>query len=152
MSIEQHIRKNLSESKMMQIATVGSAQPWICTVYFVEDEQLNLYWLSLPSRRHSAEIEANPRVAIAVPVKVDQPVIGIQAEGTAKVINDLTVVQDIMKLYVERYNAGKDFYDNFLAGNNQHRLYKFTPSQYVLFDEVNFKGNPRQEFVLSKKN
>jgi uncharacterized protein YhbP (UPF0306 family) len=86
LQIDILIKKYLSKSRMMQIATVDNGQPWICTVYYVEDEDLNLYWLSLPTRRHSQEIEKHNKIAIAVPVKFDKPVVGIQAEGTAEAI------------------------------------------------------------------
>ncbi len=133
----------------MQIATVNGDQPWICTVYFVEDEELNLYWLSWPSRRHSQEIALNSKIAVAVPIKFDKPVIGIQAQGTASIVTDKTVVADIMRRYVERYNTGRQFYDRFVAGQNEHVMYRFTPSSFVLFDEVTFaEGDGRKEISL----
>lgn len=142
------IRQYLPQGRMMQIATVSGDQPWICTVYFVEDDQLNLYWLSWPTRRHSQEIAANNKIAVAVPVKFDKPVVGVQAEGTAEVVTDKQVVADVMRRYVERYNSGQQFYERFAVGQNQHVLYKFTPSKFVLFDEVSFPSDGRKEISL----
>jgi uncharacterized protein YhbP (UPF0306 family) len=142
------VRQYLPRGRMMQIATASGDQPWICTVYFVEDDDLNLYWLSFPTRRHSQEIAAHSKVAVAVPIKFDKPVIGIQAEGVAEPVTDKQVVADVMRRYVERYNSGGQFYDLFVAGKNQHVMYKFTPSKYVLFDEVTFPGDARKEISL----
>lgn len=142
------IRQYLPQGRMMQIATVNGGQPWICTVYFVEDEELNLYWLSLPTRRHSQEIAAYNKVAVAVPVKFDKPVIGIQAEGLAEEVTDKQFIADVMRRYVERYNSGQQFYDRFVAGQNQHVLYRFMPASYVLFDEVSFPDDGRKEISL----
>lgn len=142
------IRQYLPKGRMMQVATVGGDQPWICTVYFVEDDDLNLYWLSLPTRRHSQEIAAHSKVAVAVPIKFDKPVTGIQAEGVAEPVTDKQTIADIMRRYVDRYNSGQQFYDLFVAGQNQHVLYKFTPSKYVLFDEVTFPDDGRKEINL----
>jgi uncharacterized protein YhbP (UPF0306 family) len=142
------IRSYLPTGRMMQVATVHDDQPWICTVYFVEDDDLNLYWLSLPSRRHSLEIAKHNKIAVAVPIKFDKPVIGIQAEGTAVAVADKELIADVMQRYVERYNSGKQFYDNFVAGKNQHVLFKFTPKKYVLFDEVSFPDDGRKEISL----
>lgn len=142
------IRQYLPKGRMMQIATVSGDQPWICTVYFVEDDDLNLYWLSLPTRRHSQEIATHNKVAIAVPIKFDKPVTGIQAQGTAAPVTDERVIADVMRRYVDRYNSGQQFYDLFVAGQNQHVLYKFTPSKYVLFDEVTFPDDGRKEISL----
>lgn len=146
MRVSGLIRKYLDQGGVMQIASVRGDQPWICTVYYVADEDLNLYWLSLPERRHSREIASHNKVAAAVAIKHDKPVIGIQAEGTAEEVKDAQTIASIMKLYVDKYNAGKDFYNNFVAGKNQHRLYKIKPSLLVLFDEVTFKENTRQEW------
>lgn len=149
MKVEDLVRKYLAKAKMMQIASSSGSQPWICTVYYAEDENLNLFWLSLPSRRHSQEIEKNFKIAVAVPVKFDKnPIVGIQAEGGAEVVRNKAEVAKVMKKYTQKYNRGKDFYNNFVAGKNQHALYKFTPKTYVLFDEVNFPDQSRQEWEL----
>ena len=142
------IRSYLPQGRTMQIATVDGDQPWICTVYFVEDEELNLYWLSFPTRRHSREIAKHSKVAVAVPIKFDKPVVGIQAEGAAETVADKEVIAAVMQRYVAKYNSGQQFYDNFVAGRNQHVLFKFTPSTYVLFDEVNFPTDGRQEITV----
>jgi uncharacterized protein YhbP (UPF0306 family) len=146
MDVNKLIKQHLAGGRMMQIATVSGDQPWICTVYYVEDEQLNLYWLSFPSRRHSQEIADHGKVAVAVPIKFDKPVIGVQAEGLAMAVTDKAVVGKTMKLYSERHNSGHNFYDSFIAGANEHVLYKFTPCKMFLFDEVNFPGGQRQEW------
>lgn len=142
------IRGYLRNGRMMQLATVDGDQPWICTVYFVEDADMNLYWLSLPSRRHSREITNHSKVAVAVPIKFDKPVIGIQAEGVATVVADKDVIARVMQRYVDRYDSGKQFYDNFVAGKNQHVLFQFKPTKFVLFDEVTFPDDGRQEVAL----
>lgn len=128
----------------MQLATISKSKPWVCSLYFVVDDDLNFFWLSLPTRRHSQEIESDSNVAIAVVIKQPQPVVGIQAQGKAQAVNDAKVVAKIMPGYVDKYGNGKDFLDNFLAGKSQHVLYRFTPTELVLFDEVNFAENPRQ--------
>jgi uncharacterized protein YhbP (UPF0306 family) len=130
----------------MQVATVQSGRPWICTVHFVADGQ-QLYWLSLPSRRHSREIAANDKVAVAIMVKPEQPVIGIQIEGRAAVVEDSEIIKKVMKSYVQKFGIGQKFYDNFVSGKNQHQLYRFTPETFVLFDEEHFAGDQaRQEW------
>jgi uncharacterized protein YhbP (UPF0306 family) len=151
LQIDILIKKYLSKSRMMQIATVDNGQPWICTVYYVEDEGLNLYWLSLPTRRHSQEIAKQSKVAVAIPVKFDKnPIIGIQVEGTAEAIKSAGEIAKVMKKYVAKYDSGKQFYDNFIAGKNEHWLYRFTPKSFVLFDEVTFKDNTRKEWKVGE--
>lgn len=144
MQAKELVESYLIDAKLMQIATVSNGKPWICTVYYVSDNDSNIFWLSHPDRRHSQEIEKNPNIAVAIAVKHDQPIIGVQAEGRASIVKDVEVVKDVMSDYVAKYGNGKDFHDNFVTGTNQHNLYKFTPSSIVLFDEVNFADDPRQ--------
>jgi uncharacterized protein YhbP (UPF0306 family) len=132
----------------MQLATSKAGNPWICTVYFVADKSLNLYWLSLPTRRHSMELMEDRRAAITVAVKLDQPVIGVQAEGFVEVVTHAGTVKGVMEKYVAKYGSGKDFYDNFVQGTNDHRMYRFTPSRFSLFDEVNYPDSSPVEFVV----
>lgn len=129
--------KYLEEGYVMQLATVSNCKPWICTVYYVADDAGNLYWLSLPSRRHSQEIASGSAVAVAVAVKLDQPVVGLQAEGRAELVTDLETIKQVMKKYVAKYNTGHSYYKNYMAGTDKHKMYKFTPKQYTLFDELN---------------
>ena len=138
------LNEYIGQGKLMQLATVRDAKPWICTVYFVADAELNLYWLSFPERRHSLDIAKNAEVAIAIAIKHDKPVIGVQGEGNAEIVTDKTVVKLMIEQYVAKYDVGQKFYANFMHGTNKHVMYKFTPTNYVLFDEVNFPDDGRQ--------
>lgn len=127
-----------SDAPVMQIATVSDDKPWIASVYFVADSELNVYWLSWPQRRHSVEVSANAQVAATVVIKTDRPVIGVQLEGHVEGVLDAKVVRAVMELYVAKYNEGKQFYDAFVAGTNKHRMYRLRPRAVQLFDEVHF--------------
>jgi uncharacterized protein YhbP (UPF0306 family) len=145
--LEDLVKKYLKEGRVMQVATSSDGHPWVCSVYFVSDEELSLYWLSWPTRRHSQEIEQNNKIAATVPIKLDKPVIGIQAAGVAEIIKEKMVVEKIMQKYVNKFDSGKDFYELFKAGKNQHQLFKFTPDKYFLFDEVNFSDGQKHEWT-----
>lgn len=131
----------------MQVATVRGGKPWSCTVYYVTDDKLNLYWVSLPTRRHSREITDDSRCAISIPVvhEKGQKVIGIQAEGTAKIIENSSAIKPIAKKYAAVFGLDEKWAGKFAGLETQHRLYKFTPDKYVLFDEQNFPDSPRKE-------
>jgi uncharacterized protein YhbP (UPF0306 family) len=132
----------------MQVATVHDGKPWICTVYFVLHDK-KFYWLSLPERRHSKEIADDQHVAIAVAIKQNKPVIGIQAEGLARMIDDEAEVATVLSVYVEKYGQGKDFVQRFIAGENQHSLYCMTPTKVVLFDEYTSRKMPYRDITSS---
>lgn len=146
MDIKKLILAHLKKAKVMQLATSQNNQPYICSVYFVADDDLNVYWLSFPGRQHSQQIAANPKTALTVPVKLDKPVIGVQATGNSRIFKEKEVVKTIIEKYIKKYNTGHDFYDNFLIGKNQHAMYRFIPEKFVLFDEVNFASQGKQEW------
>jgi ribonuclease HI len=147
-SADEYTDEFLALGTVMQLATSRENVPWISTVYFVADSERNIYWLSLPGRRHSEEVADNPRVAVAIAIKQDLPVIGIQAEGSVTVVDDAAVVEKILAGYIKKYDgAGKEFHQRFIEGKNQHQLYKITPSSLVLFDEVHFKTGPAQRII-----
>lgn len=146
MEVSTLIKKYLREGLVLQLATMRGDQPWVCSVYYASDDKLNIYWLSLPTRRHSEDITAHGKAAITIVVKVDQPVIGLQAEGTVEVVTKPAQIAKLMKLYVKRYNAGQDFYDNFIKGKNQHLMYRFKPKKFSLFDELNFPKGSSQDW------
>lgn len=126
------------DAQTMQIATAKDNKPWIATVYFIADDDLNLYWLSWPERRHSRELTENQYVAATIVIKADKPVIGVQLAGEANEISDPAIAESVMKMYVAKYGQGKDFYTAFLAGTNKHHLYCLQPQTVQLFDELNY--------------
>lgn len=126
----------------MQLATVRGDQPWVCTVYFVFLDGA-IYWLSYPDRRHSLELSDNPNIAVTIPIKFDKPVIGVQVAGTAELEADTQTIEAVMKKYVSKYGAGKDFHNNYVSGSNKHVMYKMKFTETVLFDEVNFPEQGR---------
>lgn len=145
---EEYMDEFLALGTVMQLGTSVDNKPWISTVYFVADSERNIYWLSLPERRHSKEVVTNPQAAVAIAIKQDIPVIGIQAAGLVSIVKDDSIVKQIVETYVSKYDgAGKDFHQRFVAGKNKHQLYKLTPTQLVLFDEVHFKENPVQKII-----
>lgn len=142
---QQLVDTYLAEKHMMQLATAVDGQPWCCSLYYVHDVDRNLYWASFPTRRHSHEIGSNPSVAIAIPIRHEkgQKVVGIQMEGRAERLTPTPANKPIVEAYAQKFGRTEDWIKTFTAGENQHQLYKFTPSSIVLFDDINFPGNPR---------
>lgn len=150
-SIQSLVQKYLSEAEIFQLATSKGAQPWICNLHFIADEQSNVYWISKTTRRHSEEIASNPNAAITIAVKTDRPLIGLQAEGTAEIVTDTAHVGTIMDTYMQRHGTDKAFVDTIVDGTNEHKLYAFHPKHFSLFDQVNFSDQPSQEWTVDRK-
>jgi len=127
-----------SDARTMQLATVDADGPWVASVYFVADDDMNLYWLSWPDRRHSAAIGQGAEVAAAVVIKADQPVVGVQLAVRAQEVSDPLVVREITEKYIAKYQQGEQFYPAFLAGTNRHKMYRLSPTRIQLFDELHY--------------
>ena len=133
----------------MQLATVSGDQPWSCTLYYVADENLNLYWISTPDTRHSKQIHTNKKVAASIPVKFkDLTVVGVQAEGDAVLVEDTDEIKSAIRIYTDKFDRGEDWYKDFIDGKNEHKLYILKPRLFVLFDRENFPDDSRQELKL----
>lgn len=149
MNLRRLIKDYLKEGRMMAVATVSGNQPWNCTLMFVSDENLNLYWISAPDTRHSKEIQKNKKATAAIPIKyTGLTVVGLQVEGDAQLVKDSGEIKRAIRLYTDKHERGERWYKDFIAGKNIHKLYRIKPRLFVLFDRENFPKNSRREFNL----
>lgn len=152
MDIKTLISEYLEKARLMQVATSQNDQPWACSVYFAYDSDFNLYWLSTPQRKHSLDIEANEKVAgtIVLPHNPGDKVRGIQFQGVAKRLVSQEDIARGLDIYATRMHMRDERKQNILQGKDNHVVYQISPSLFVLFDEVNFADNPRQEYKIQK--
>lgn len=149
--IEKLVRQYLPKFNTMQLATSKDDQPWVCTVHYYCDEDLNFYWISDTNRRHSKEIHDNPLVSSYILIHEDKPderyVIGMSIIGRAEAVDspDPQVVDG----YLRKFAGNKaQFVENALNTEKPDKFYRLTPSKVILFDTKNLSGNPRQEWVI----
>ncbi len=148
--VQDLVVKYLDQARQMQVATSVNNVPWIATVYFAHDNLHNLFWISKPDRRHSKELIANPKVAGAIVIeqKPGEPVRGVQFQGTARDVTNPEEIRKLFLAYGERYDK-LGITEDIISGKNPHHLYEVEPELFVLFDEVNFPDQPRQEWHLT---
>ncbi|HSE60737.1 MAG TPA: pyridoxamine 5'-phosphate oxidase family protein [Candidatus Saccharimonadales bacterium] len=148
MNIETIIRDHISSVMVMQLATAAGSQPWLCNVHFAYDDDLNLYWLSEASTRHSREIAENPHVAAAMAVHTTMPLIGVQIEGDAVRLENLQEHEAVLHIYAKRHNR-EAWVEKLLSDNDSpFGLYKLAPRLIATFDLKNFPDAPKQEWRL----
>jgi uncharacterized protein YhbP (UPF0306 family) len=134
LDIEKIVREYVDKSLHMSLATVSDNKPWVCEVHFVYDENLNLYWRSLASRRHSQEIAANPHVAGNI---VRQHALGeyphaVYFEGTAELLSSEEDCQQVFGLFQSRLVADEAILAD--AQNPEgHQFYKLTVQNWYAF-------------------
>lgn len=153
MEVKDLVKKYLPTVNIMQLATSKNDQPWVCTLHYYHDDELNFYWISTPERRHSQDIKTNPKVSITVLVHENTPdepyVIGISLEGIAEHIG--TDMEDgVVEAFQNKHDKDSEFMRDVKNGTNPHQFYKFTPKNIVMFNNKDFPDNPRQEWSLNK--
>lgn len=141
---------DINQARVMQLATSRDGQPWICTVYFIVNGG-NFYWLSFPDRRHSKELADNAKAAVAIALHQEAPVVGVQAEGNVRSVQNLSEAARVLALYVRKYGKGKDFIELLKRGKNRHELYCLVPGSVMLFDERTSSNAPYRQIQLAKE-
>jgi nitroimidazol reductase NimA-like FMN-containing flavoprotein (pyridoxamine 5'-phosphate oxidase superfamily) len=141
------IRSLLPQAKIMQLATSHDDQPWVCTVHYSSDDQLNLYWVSKPDREHSKHIAANPKTAATILIHentLDEDyVIAVTLEGESELLNDIP--EEVGQNYTVKHAKDPNLPADIASGSNPQKFYRLKPAKIVLFDTKDFPESPRQE-------
>lgn len=132
--IEQIVRDNIAPLIHMSLATCAGGKPWVCEVHFAYDDELNLYFRSLTSRRHSQEIADNPHVSgnIVRTFGLGEPPVGVYFEGVAELLGPGKQRQHAFEVIKQRLEAG----DDILAQADEsdgHQFYKITVNDWYAF-------------------
>lgn len=148
MNIEAIIREYINKSLHLSLATVSDDTPWVCEVHFVYDHDLNLYFRSLESRRHSQEIANNPKVAgnIIAQHTIDEYPHGIYFEGVARKISDVQEMETIAPLFADRLGRQDDILGEAQTKEG-HKFYKITVANWYAFGK--FGGEKGDKFKLT---
>jgi uncharacterized protein YhbP (UPF0306 family) len=146
MDIEKIIRENIAKTVHLSLATVKDDKPWVSEVHFAYDEDLNLYFRSLTSRRHSLEIAANPNVAgsIVKQHSLDEYPLGVYFEGLAELMTDGEARNKAAMCINKRLKAGDDILDQ-AKDPNGHQFYKITVDTFYVFGKFSDEGGKKYE-------
>lgn len=149
-NLRELIQDYLQEAKLMQLATVVDNKPWASSLWFAADNDLNIYWISSTTRRHSAEVLKNRKVAAAICLPQTPKDIprGLQLEGTAELLTDKKSITKAIFLFARRIFTIAQIKQFMKNKEKPHRFYRIKPTQFVLFDALNFPDNSRQEYNL----
>lgn len=133
MNIESIIRDNIDRIYHLSLGTSQNNQPWVSEVHFAYDDDLNLYYRSLPSRRHSEDIAINPNVAgnIVRQHDLNDSVLGLYFEGTAERL-DPNNLDEAFKALNQRLRVGEGEVKE-ANDPNGHQFYKITVSDWYVF-------------------
>lgn len=145
------VSKYLPLINIMQLATSSDDRPYLCTVHYYSDSELNLYWTSMLERNHSKEIARNPRVAAYVLVHENTPaedyVIGITFIGKAELIGR-EIDEETASSYAAKLRDDPSFVRKVKDDTTPFKFYKLTPERIILFNNKDFPEEPRQVIDL----
>lgn len=156
---EQHKLKKLiadylAEAKMMHLSTIRDGKPWICNVWFAADKNMNIYWFSSRSRRHSEDVERNPHVAagIWIPSEPSEESRGLQLEGVAERLTNPIDIAKAISVYAGKIFTRQAIKQYMSDRKSPHHFYRIKPSSIVLFDTLNYPDNSRRELRIGGEN
>ena len=137
----------LGKHNLMAVATFGNF-PWIASVYYTFDNDLNLYFLSAPSTLHCQQIVKNEKVAVAIAESrqdINKPKRGLQISGVAQRISGLAKIKYALDLWKKGLGViDPEITYKAVTGS----MYKVTPQRIKLFDQELFKVPDGKEPVL----
>lgn len=148
MNTEQTIRDYLPSIFHLSLATSKDNRPWVCEVHFAYDEDLNLYFSSLPSSRHSQEILLNPYVAgnIVKQHQLNEGVLGVYFEGQAELLQPGETQQKAFERLMARLKPTADMPEQTKRPAD-HQIYKIKVSTYYVFGKLG--DAPAQKYSLA---
>lgn len=146
--IESAIRAYLPQTIHMSLATSVDNKPWVREVHFSYDAELNLYFRSLASRRHSREIAQNPHVAgnIVVQHQLGERPRGVYFEGIAELLQDVDAEHPAYISYRDRFATTEAILEEAKLEEG-HKFYQIRVGKYYLFDGR--ESSPSQKYELT---
>lgn len=146
-NLEQIVREHITKSLHMSFATAKDNKPWVCELHFTFDDALNLYFRSLPTRRHSVELAENPYVSgnIVKQHEADEYPHAIYFEGTARRCDDESEYPAIYELFKRRLGSAESVIEEAKTADG-HQFYKVTISDWYAFGK--FGGESGQKYHL----
>lgn len=144
--IESIIRDYIKDIVHMSIATCVDNKPWISEVHYSYDDELNFYFISRPSRRHSLEISKNNQIAgnIVKQHTAGESVRGVYFEGVIEMLDDVKETDIPLQTYSSRFGEDSSILDEQVEENG-HRWYKITVKKFYLFDELEMEPAGKHE-------
>jgi uncharacterized protein YhbP (UPF0306 family) len=145
------LEEYVATGKAMQLATVrDDGGPVVCNLWYAHAfEPDRLFFISRPAREHCANLRADGRVAggiLAIELdEVGQAVRGVSFTGTAREL-PVTGIDEQIKVYAGRWPTAANAIDpaRLASGETHHRVYQIDVDSWVLYDEENFRSQPRR--------
>ena len=135
------LKSILSSTRYATVSTVDDGgKPWAAPVWYVVDEQMNLYWWSAATTQHSRNIVHSPNVYITIfdSARPEGEGLGLYAQATASEVSEAEL-DNVIELYNSSTQHFKMSRKN-CSGEAPTRLYKAVPSNIWVNDGLEREG------------
>jgi general stress protein 26 len=84
-NLNASVKEAFDRTVIMALSTIGPDGSWTCPVHYQHNDELELFFMSMPDTKHVENIHADPRVSVAIfsPPGPDGEKLGLQIKGTA---------------------------------------------------------------------
>lgn len=138
----------LSGQSTLALGTVGlrDGRPQVAPLFFVSDNNLNLYWISDPASRHSTNLHDwnDAAAAIYAPTWEWTGIKGVQIEGDVLVVSNEMERQRTLALYQAKFPFVNEKFADLIA---QSIVYVLHPRWIRWLDNSQHFGY-KQDFSL----
>lgn len=115
----------------MSLATGGNYL-WICTLYYIIDEEINFYFISSPASKHVSEIQKNNQVAVSIAYSNQPPntnKTGIQMQGIVEEVKGIKKLKWFFEMWKKiNPSESKLTFENFNKEIIKSRVYQIKPT------------------------
>ena len=149
--IEALVLEHIQKTIHMSLGTSTNNVPWVCETHFAYDQNLNLYFRSKPTTRHSIEIAANAVVAgnIVKQHQLSDSVVGVYFEGTAEMLQNVTLESAAYKSMAQCGIAGPDAIEEAMDPEG-HKFYKITVKNWYVFGKFGTQSGEKYSLEWNK--
>lgn len=145
----------IENAHYISLSTTDGLHPWTAPLYFANDENYNLYYVSRKDTLHSKHIYKNPNVSFCIfdTKSTDFSAQGLQASGIAEEVGLKEALKAMTVLYKKKHPTVADlskikFNLKEVTGAINNRIYKITPQHVFLLDPKNPDMDTRIEVLL----
>lgn len=132
---KKEILEFLGKHKLMSLGTYYNL-PWSACVYYLFDDNLNLYFVSNPKTKHCLNISKNSKVSVVIVNSEQDPEgkkKGFQARGNASKVTSVKVLKDIIVAWNKRGFVKLTYHE--FKKSWKSRFYRVELSEVQLFDQ-----------------
>lgn len=140
--IKGEVQKFLNSGHVLSLATLDHNDPWICTVFYGTDSDMNLYILTSPDTVHGKGIKQSPSVSVNIydsSQEITKSLVGLQAKGKAELVSNPVEAVKAFGIWL-KFNPGaeKKISVDEIKKLKDSRMYKIKLSYVKYFNKVLF--------------